>query len=1630
VLDADEVAARLDAIRTSDWEEQTLRRAGKLGRRKYRPLVTAVLEPASLTDPAARRDQETRLVEAAASLDGLSPGELGDVMAILHPALGPTLARWWTDSIAQPYARGWLRRAFRAPRHPEVSRSARMGDLRRLIKQVGPFDRDPVWLAAWGTYLAPLARTEPAVGPLLAAAIDVGGRTGDRVLQTLFEVGNGEHSVGVMGRHVVTALLRANRPEGWEYVERLLLAAQGQEGLRQVILEAIDEARPPAFDRMLTLITEQNLVRFAATVRAAGVWLGLPGDVTEIPKVADRIGQLRRYRSDPDARRGALAAGDPWAAYVALCALAMADVHDALDSVEVVLRHPERDLRAAAVRFLAAVGLRSANIRLAAACADEDLVVAMLAATALDMNLAPVDTFDRLETLARRLPAQARQVDGVGVERGPVSLARAKLITQMFRALGSRPPSVMLPWIADMDANARWQYVSLLGKNPGQVTPELREVVITMVGDRSSHVREAAVKVAEKLGVTPADVAALEPLLTRGASDLRRAVIALLAKQGPTGALASVERLWASSETSQRDAAAELLASLGTSYPAARETAARMVASGVSERHRELLATLTGQAQVVGPGLGLYEPARRAPLRPVIRASRPFAGESARRIVSALDDLAEAHRDTRLTLTTWQGSREVLLADATRLPTPFLRSQRPLGDEDEEASGLVLAEVFRSWWADRPSELRSGPLDALHAYAAAGTATNPPRQPWEQTRAERNAWWANLQAAQVGGSVGVLRHPGVVGHVLSWLVLDDASPETVEECVSAVEDALAAVPDKLIDATPPAMTASRIMTDFARVNAEWRTVFADLSWLKVLGALFARRPELFSTGHIGRWFNVARLLDEPRPGSRRRPVPSGLLLAAHQAGVVTDDDVYDALFNTRLLAETTRRRRDTLELRDPGAVVLADRLRARVVEVERSRGELATPASRLAHQIASISGADLALELLARLGRAALLRGYISGNEGREAVYSHLLRVSYPGSTDTGARVAEIASHRRLRDEHLVELALFAPQWAAVVEEALAWEGLADAVWWFHAHTKDEQWSVSAEVREAWGAQTAERTELSASDRVAGAVDVAWFTRCHDALNLKQWKTVHSAAKLASGGNGHRRAQLFAEAMLGAVDEAALVTRISTKRHQDSVRALGLLPLPGERAEANKAVQRRYAVMREFERGSSKFGSQRQSSERTAVRIGVENLARSAGYTDPQRFVWATEAAESADLAAGPVSVTADDVGATLAVDEEGVATFSITRKGRALAAVPAPLRRHPGIVALRDRKTALVRQATRVRASLEAAMVRRERFSLTDLGELTAHPVVAPMLRLLVFINENGATMRPTGSAWASSSGELVTPGGELRLVHPVDLVGSGEWIAWQEQLFVGDRRQPFKQVFRELYVLTVAERATAPLSHRYEGHQVQPRQALALFGRRGWVHDREASDLSRVFHDYDLVARVTFLDGFGTPAEVELPTVQAVGFTRRSSYVAEALDIVPPVVFSETMRDLDLVVSVAHAGGVDPEASASTVEMRAALVREATRALKLGNVREVGSHVVIEGVLGDYSVHLGSGVVHRRPGGAVCIIPVNSQRRGRLFLPFADDDPKTAEVVSKVLLLANDRQIRDPTILEQLRG
>jgi hypothetical protein len=68
---------------------------------------------------------------------------------------------------------------------------------------------------------------------------------------------------------------------------------------------------------------------------------------------------------------------------------------------------------------------------------------------------------------------------------------------------------------------------------------------------------------------------------------------------------------------------------------------------------------------------------------------------------------------------------------------------------------------------------------------------------------------------------------------------------------------------------------------------------------------------------------------------------------------------------------------------------------------------------------------------------------------------------------------------------------------------------------------------------------------------------------------------------------------------MGRLDEHDVVTRIREKRHQDSVRALGLIPATDE-----SSLLRRYELLRSFVASDRTSGSQRRASESVAVEVG------------------------------------------------------------------------------------------------------------------------------------------------------------------------------------------------------------------------------------------------------------------------------------------------------------------------------------------------------------------------------------------------------------------------------------------
>jgi hypothetical protein len=179
---------------------------------------------------------------------------------------------------------------------------------------------------------------------------------------------------------------------------------------------------------------------------------------------------------------------------------------------------------------------------------------------------------------------------------------------------------------------------------------------------------------------------------------------------------------------------------------------------------------------------------------------------------------------------------------------------------------------------------------------------------------------------------------------------------------------------------------------------------------------------------------------------------------------------------------------------------------------------------------------------------------------------------------------------------------------------------------------------------------------------------------------------------------------------------------------------------------------------------------------------------------------------------------------------------------------------------------------------------------------------------------------------------------------------------------------------------------------------------------------------------------------------------TTDQVRFYRDGSRVPTALVDVPPLVFSELMRDVDLFVGVCSVGN-DPTWSDGglggfgreywreyafgtlfpSAEARRAVLERIVPRLKIADRCTLADRfLIVKGNLRTYKIHLGSGNILMLPDDQyLCIVPDQSaraKRGGKLYLPF-EGDTLLSVIISKALLLAADDQITEPTIMNQIR-
>lgn len=695
----------------------------------------------------------------------------------------------------------------------------------------------------------------------------------------------------------------------------------------------------------------------------------------------------------------------------------------------------------------------------------------------------------------------------------------------------------------------------------------------------------------------------------------------------------------------------------------------------------------------------------------------------------------------------------------------------------------------------------------------------------------------------------------------------------------------------------------------------------------------------------------------------------------------------------------------------------ADKLVPIVVEAELRRGDTPTAYSLMVSGIQLVTGAETFVRILSALGKDSLDRSvyYWRSSDTRRGTLSHLLAHCVPGETDSARTLGALLEGTDISEKRLIEAALYSPEWIDIIGQYLNLPGFKSACYYFMAHMNER-------FDEQKKAIIARFSPLSEEELYLGAFDVEWFRSAYHQLGEEKFNLVYDAAKYISDGGKHTRARKFADAALSRLSPEETENTIREKRNKDLLLAYAVIPLTGE-----DDLLRRYLYIQQFAKESRQFGAQRSASEKKAAETALRNLATNAGFSDTMRLTLRMETRMAQDSAPLFREQQTGEWSFRLAIDDRGQAEILCSKEGKPLKSIPAKAKKEPAVIRLVEAKKQFTEQYRRTRRMLEQAMEDGAVFRLKELAELRENPVVAPMLSALVFRSGEKPGLLTAGGLTDPDGTVLENrPEAELTVAHPWHLYSSGQWPRFQKWIFENSIVQPFRQVFRELYVKTRDELGTCR-SLRYAGNQIQPRKAAAALKERRWIADVE-SGLQKVFYKENIVATIFALADWFTPADIEAPTLEYVAFFHRQTGSELKIDDIPQVIFSEVMRDVDLAVSVAHAGAVDPEASHSTVEMRRAILEFALPLLRLENVEIRENHAIIHGSLARYSVHLGSGVVHQIGGPMLRVLPVHSQHRGRIFLPFADDDPKTAEIISKIILFSEDRKLKDPGILSQI--
>ncbi len=1223
---------------------------------------------------------------------------------------------------------------------------------------------------------------------------------------------------------------------------------------------------------------------------------------------------------------------------------------------------------------------------------------------------------------------------------------------------------------SEFDTKKRYQ----VAKKAGKVihTPKQRETIINAVADKESMTRSTAVKILEKTELTDSEYKTIEGFAKYKTADLRSGVITLLKKRKNKDLEESIIRMLSAKNENIRLAALDLLRYGISTYAEYDFSASKQAASDIpspTEREQILIEQLTvnstSEKVTKDNGYGMYDPnAQLAPpnFTPDIGVVRNFFNISTNEVNDIYCGLLKIIDNNAEREYTYDDGNERILGNMGTI----IRGYHQLhGDIAELEKEVPFSELWNQFYEET---IRTPQRFFCYVYAGASFDTTQLSKDGFNT-AKKNMWqlFGELSAYSLSEELGG-QDERVTRYTFQYLNYDIIQYLKKRYKLGMPMEILQHFVGYLALIVP----AEELWLPYKKDNGYYYGSSQEYDFTlappvyQLISELYSRINEDFETN-----FRLLHLLSEKIDGIghsektdqywyRSTHIPVEYYLKAYRIGIIDRNiflkammrivglkdanrelsvyvcnkplrfSFYDPRENSRyvkLLAEEGKSlcNDDTLphdsRLYQDGNM-FAQTIIDKVLDVELKRGDSETVFSKSIHSIRAIYGLDRFIQILKALGNEALKTR--SRQMSKKKSLSHLLTVCYPTADDSSEKLREMLKDSKITTNRLIEVAMFSPQWIDIIEGYLGIKGMKSGCYYFMAHTAE----TIDEKREAI---IAKYTPLTKEELNGGCFDVKWFFEVYETLGEKTFKKLYQSAKYSSSGNKHTRARKYADAALGKMDIEATEEQIIDKRNKDLLMALAIIP-----SKKKSDILNRYEFIQRFLKESKQFGAQRRASESEACAYALKNLAVTAGYSDETRLILSMETELVQENSVYFENTRMGDYDVRITVNSFGKATLTVEKDGKTLKSVPAAIKKNDEFLQIKEFCNKLKQQYSRTVKMFETAMEEKDRFTFEELRRLSENPVTKAITENIVFISDDDEPISglPVNSGLCDYSGTVHIVSGEklLRAAHPFDLYKNGIWADYQKMLLeLGNkegRRQPFRQIFRELYV-KLPEETNKTRSLMFAGNQIQTKRTIGALKNRRWVADYE-DGLQKIYYKDNIIASIYAEADWFSPGDIEAPTLEGVFFTDRKTGKLLKIENVPDIIYSEIMRDVDLAVSVAHAGGVDPETSHSTVEMRRVILEFNLSLFGIKNVHFEKNHAFIDGTHGKYTVHLGSGIIHKIGDHQINVIAVGGGKKSKLFLPFIDEDPKTAEIMTKVLTFAEDSKIKDPYIMEQIRG